>query len=167
MGDAGDAHRGFGRAVAGEITGELGVRAFHDVRIGIEAEITFDHDLRGCRHVEVHGLAFHQLDRGAADRAHHVVFAHTFCYRSAGAEAERRLPADRHRDRHLRLAAVLPRGVVMADMLRAPHQNGNAIMARNHPAVDPDIHHAGFGILGNAAAVSEEITATVKPIPMR
>ncbi len=39
-------------------------------------------------------------------------------------------------------------------------------MAGDHAAVDTDIHDSGFGILGDAAAVGEEVAAAVEPVPM-
>ena len=56
---------------------------------------------------------------------------------------------------------------MMADMLRPPHQDRNGVVTADHAAIDADIHHAGFGILGDAAAISEEIAAAVEPVPMR
>ena len=82
------------------------------------------------RHIEIDGLAFDQFDRRAADGAHDVVFAHALGHRRAGAETERRLPADGERDRHLLGAPLLPGGGVMADMLRAPHQDRDVVLAR-------------------------------------
>ena len=55
----------------------------------------------------------------------------------------------------------------MADMLRAPHQDRNQILAADHAAIDADIHHAGIGILGDDAAVSHDVAATVGAIPLR
>jgi len=63
-------------------------------------------------------------------------------------------------------AALLPGGDVVADMLRAPHQDRNPVMAGDHAAIDADIHDAGFGILGDAAAIGQEIAAAVEPVPI-
>src|SRR5262249_60193452 len=129
----------------GEIAGELGIGTFHHVACGIEAEIAFDHDLRTRWHVEVDGLAFYQLDRRAPDGAHHVVLAHALGHRCAARESERGLPADRHRDRHFRAAAVLPGGDMVADMLRAPHQDRDPVVAGDHAPIDADIHDPLLG----------------------
>ena len=53
VGDGGDADGRLGRAVAGEIAGELGERPFHHVGGGVEPEIALDHDLGRRRHVEI------------------------------------------------------------------------------------------------------------------
>ena len=167
VGDGGDANCGLGRTVAREIAGELGVRAFHHVSGGIEPEVALDHDLGRGRHVQVDALAFDEFDRCAADCAHHVVLAHALRHRRSREKVQRRLPADRHRDRHLGAAALLPGGDVVADMLRAPHQDGNAIVAGEHAAVDADVHGSRFRVPGDAAAVGEEVAAPVEPVPMR
>ncbi len=167
MGDGGDADGRLGRAVAGEIAGELGVGTFHRVGLRIEPEVALDHDLRCRGDQKIDGLAFDQLDRCAADGAHDVIFAHAFGHRRAAGERERRLPADCDRDRHLRLAAVLPRGEVVPDVLGAPHQDRNLVTARDHAAIDADIHHPGLGILGDAAAIGEEIAPAIEPVPVR
>ena len=125
------------------------------------------HDLGARRHVKIDGLAFDQFDRRAADGADHVVFAHPLGHRRAADEAERSLPADRDRDRHFLVALLLPGGDVMADMLRAPHQDRDLVLAADHAAIDADIHHAGVGILGDDAAIGENVAAAVDPIPLR
>ncbi len=56
---------------------------------------------------------------------------------------------------------------MMTDMLRAPHQDRDPVVARHHAAIDADIHDPGFGILGDAAAIGEEIAPAVEPVPMR
>ena len=56
---------------------------------------------------------------------------------------------------------------MVADMLRAPHQDGNAIVAGEHAAVDADVHGSRFRVPGDAAAVGEEVAAPVEPVPMR
>ena len=55
----------------------------------------------------------------------------------------------------------------MADMLGAPHQDRNQILAADHAAVDADIRHAGIGILGDDAAIRHDVAATVGTIPLR
>ena len=60
---------------AGDITGELGERSFHYVGFRIDVEITLDHDFGRGGHVKVHGLAFDEFHRRAANCANHVVFA--------------------------------------------------------------------------------------------
>ena len=167
MGDGGDPDGGLRRLVAGEIAGELRERAFHHVFRRIELQITLDHDFGARRHVQIDGLAFDQFDRRAANRAHDVVFAHALLHRRAAGEAERRLPADRHRDRHFIVPGALPRSGVLADMLGAPHQDGDFGLARHHAAVDADIHDAGVVVLGDAAPVGEEIAPAVEPVPPR
>ena len=167
VGDGGDADGRLRRLVAGEIAGELGERPFHDELRRIELEIALDHDFRARGHVEVDGLAFDELDRGAADRAHHVVFAHPLGDRRAAGEAERGLPADGDRDRHLGLAGALPRRRVLADMLGLPQQDRDFVLARHHAAIDADVHHAGVVVLGDAAAIGEEIAPAVEPVPPR
>ncbi len=117
--------------------------------------------------MEVDGLAFDELDRSAADRAHHVVFAHALGDRRAAGEAERRLPADGDRDRHLGLAGALPRRRMLADMLGLPQQDRDFVLARHHAAIDADVHHAGVVVLGDAAAIGEEVAAAVEPVPPR
>ena len=117
--------------------------------------------------MEVDGLAFDELDRLAPHGAHHVVFADALGHRRAGAEAERRLPADRDRDRHLLVAGRQPRGGMMADMLGAPHQDRNLVARRQHAAIDADIHHPGRRVLGHHARIGDEIAAAVEPVPVR
>ena len=103
----------------------------------------------------------------AADRPHHVVFAHALGHRCAAGETERRLPADRDCDRHLVVPGALPGRRVLADMLGLPHQDRNLGLARHHATVDADIHHAGVVVLGDAAAIGEEIAPAVEPVPPR
>jgi hypothetical protein len=117
--------------------------------------------------VEVDRFAFDQFDRRTADGADHVVFAKSFRHRRAGDETERGLPADRNRDRHFLVPGLLPRGHVMTDMLRAPHQDRNAILAADHAAIDPDIHYAAYRILGDDPAIGHDVTAAVRSIPLR
>ena len=167
VGDAGDADGRFRRAVAGDIAGELRERAFHRIGVGFDAEIALDHDLGAGRHVKIDGLAFDQLDRRAADGADDIVFANALGHRRAADEVERRLPADRHRDRHFLVTLLLPGGDVMADMLGAPHQDRNRVLAGDHAAIDADIHHAAVGILGDDAAIGENVAAAVGTVPMR
>ena len=167
MGDGGDANGRLGRTVAGDIAGDFGKGAFHHEGRRIEAEIAFDHDLGAGRHVQVDRFAFDQFDRRAADGADHVVFAKPFRHRRAGDKAERWLPADRNRNRHFLVPGLLPRGHVMADMLRAPHQDRNAILAADHAAIDADIHDAADRILGDDAAIGHDVTAAVRSIPLR
>ncbi len=49
-----------------------------------------------------------------------------------------------------RAAAVLPGGDVVADVLRAPHQDRDAVLVGDHAAIDADVHHAGVRVLGDA-----------------
>ena len=56
---------------------------------------------------------------------------------------------------------------MVADMLGAPHQDRDPVAVGDHAAIDADIHDAGFGILGDAAAIGEEIAPAVEPVPMR
>src|SRR4029077_19475075 len=81
--------------------------------------------------------------------------------------AERRLPADRNRNRHFLVAGLLPGGDVMANMLRAPHQDRHAILAADHAAIDTDIHYAAGEILGDDAAIGHDVTTAVRSIPLR
>ena len=165
--DGGDADGRLGRAVAGEIAGELRVGPFHLVGVFLQPEHALEDDLGGRRHVEIVGLAFHQIDRLAADRAHHVVFADALGHRRAGAEAHRRLPADRDRDRHLLGALGAPLGDVVADMLGAPHQDRDGVAAGDHAAIDADVHDVGGRILGHDAGIGDEIAPAVEPVPVR
>src|SRR5204863_7126794 len=66
---------------------------------------------------------------------------------------------------HFVAPGALPRRGVLADMLGLPHQDRNFVLARHHAAVDADIHHAGVVILGDAAAIGQEITPAVEPVP--
>ena len=45
------------------------------------------------------------------------------------------------------LPRALPGGDMVADMLRAPHQDRDLVAAADHAAIDADIHHAGLGSL--------------------
>ncbi len=135
--------------------------------MGSKLRTAFDHDLGAGRHVKIVGLAFHQFDRRSADCASDVVFAHAFRHRRAADEIQRRLPADRDRDRHFGLAGLLPRCGVLPDMLRPPHQDRDHVLARHHAAIDADIHHAGVMILGDDTAVGENIAAAIGAIPLR
>ena len=56
---------------------------------------------------------------------------------------------------------------MMADVLRAPHQNRDLVFCRHHAAIDADIHHAAVGILRHHAAVSKNVAAAVDAIPLR
>ena len=112
-------------------------------------------------------LAFHQLDRRAAYCANDIIFADALRHRRAGRESERRLPAHRDGDRHLGRAAVLPGGDVLAEVLRAPHQDRHVVLVGDHAAIDADIHHAGFRIARDAAAVGLQVAAAVDPVPPR
>src|SRR3982074_3756265 len=60
--DGGDPDGRLGHAVAREIAGELGEGPFHLEGRGVEIEIAFDHDLGARRDVEVHRLAFDEID---------------------------------------------------------------------------------------------------------
>ncbi len=108
MRDGGDPDGRLRRLVAGEITGEFRERSFHDEFRRIELEIAFDHDFGGGRYVEINGFAFDNFDRGAADRAHDVVFAHALLHRRAARETERGLPADCDRNRHFVMPGAFP-----------------------------------------------------------
>ena len=164
---AGDADRRLWRSVAGDIAGEFGIGPFRQKRRRIEAKIAFDDDLGARRHVKIDRLAFYQFDRRAADGADDVVFAQVLRHRRAADEIERRLPADGDRDRHFVLAGLLPGSGVLPDMLRAPHQDRDHILARHHAAIDADIHDVGGGILGDDAAVGEDVAAAVGAVPLR
>src|SRR5262249_8446149 len=59
------------------------------------------------------------------------------------------------------------RGRGGAEMLGAPPQDRNAVVAADHAAIDADIHDSRFRVLGDAAAKGEEIAAAVEPVPMR
>ena len=133
MSDAGNADSRFRRAVAGDIAGDFGERAFHDIGFGIEAEIALDDDLGARRHVQIDRLAFDEIDRRAAHGADDVVFAQALRHRRAGDKTERRLPADGDRDRHFLMALLLPGGDVMADMLRPPHQDRDQFLPPTMP----------------------------------
>src|SRR5262249_29545157 len=133
----------------------------------IELEITFDHDLGAGRHHQIDGFAFDEVDRGAANGADHVIFAQALGHRRTGDETKRWLPADRHRDRHFIMPGLLPSGDVVADVLCAPHQDRDLVLAADHTAIDADIHHAGAGIFGDDAAIGEDVTAAIAPVPLR
>ena len=167
VGDGGDADRRLRALVARDVAGEFGERALHVVVLGIELKIAFDHDLGGGRHVKIDRLAFDEIDRLAADRAHDIVFAHALGHRRAAGEGERRLPADRDRNRHLGAAAVLPGGDMVADVLRAPHQDRDAVLGGHHAAIDADVLHAGGRVLGDHAAIGEDVAAAIDPVPLR
>ncbi len=55
----------------------------------------------------------------------------------------------------------------MADMLRPPGQHRDHVLARHHAAIDADIHHIGVRVLGDDAAVSENVAAAVGAVPLR
>src|SRR6516164_1675108 len=56
---------------------------------------------------------------------------------------------------------------MMSDMLRPPHQDRDRIVPGDHAAIDADVHYSGYGIPGDAASISEEVTAAIEPVPMR
>jgi len=67
-------------AVAREITGELGEGPFPSGRCRVEIRDSPPITISAlARHVEVHRLALDEIDRLAADRADHVVFADALC----------------------------------------------------------------------------------------
>src|SRR5207245_9417276 len=80
--------------------------------------------------------------------------------------SERGLPSDHERDRHFVLAGLLPGGRMMADMLGAPHQHRDTVAARQHAAIDADVHRAGRRLPGHAARIGEDVAPAVEPIPM-
>src|ERR1700722_20559263 len=56
---------------------------------------------------------------------------------------------------------------VPPDVPRAPHQYRDHVLAGHHAAIDADIHHAGCWVLGDDAAISEDVAAAVGAIPLR
>ena len=64
------------------------------------------------------------------------------------------------------LPPLLPGGDVLADMLRPPHQDGDFVAAGEHAAIDADIHHARARVLGDHAAIGEDVAAAVEPVPI-
>ena len=56
---------------------------------------------------------------------------------------------------------------MLADMLRPPGQHRDHVLARYHAAIDADIHDVGVGVLGDDAAVGENVAAAVGAIPLR
>src|SRR5687767_4591336 len=167
MRDARDLHgRALGRQV-GDVTGVLAERAFQLPRGRIVGDEAFDHDLRGRRHLEIDGLALHQLGGLAAIRAHHVPFAHAGRYRRASEERHDRIPADDARDRH-RLATLGILQEVIAPVLAALDQEERSrVGLADHAAVDADVLDASLGIARDDAGERMDVASTLAMQPLR
>lgn len=153
------------RPLRRHVAGELAERSLLDT--GARHDLALDHDLGAGGHVQIDGLAAHELDRLAADAAGDLGFADIGRHRRTRDHARYRLGADGDGDRHALAARLVFLIEGRRGVLRRRDPPTQPIGAMHDVAIHAPVHQAGVGILGDVDVPCPDITAAVAAMDRR
>ena len=165
MGDAGDLHGRARRGDVGDIAGELAEGPFPLVGRRVVADDPLDHDLGRGGHLEVDGLAAHQLGGLAPVAAHDVPLADAGGDGRAGEERHDGVPADDAGDRHGLAAGGVLEEVLPPVLAALDQEERRRVRPADHAAVDAHVHHAGVRVAGDDAGKGVDVAAALEVVP--